>query len=443
MRLSRKKWGFILLFIGTLFLSGCQTLFGPTIPTIIPRATNSNPTRTLAPTSTALPTFAATATPTTMPTLAITPSGPATCQTAPILPVIDTEMDEKIPNATDQDWMLGADSARLTIYEYSDFQCQICIDLGLNLHQLQTLYPDDVRIVYRYLPLSKEHDKADLAQQAAEAAGLQDSFWAMHDLLFSKQDEWITLSVKEFSDWLIDQAVALDLDKNQFSADLISDTVVKRVFNASQETAITTLSVPPAVFFNKSQYQDWVDLSTLINMVEYYKLPDKAFSECPEQVIDPNKQYTATFTTSYGDIIYELYPKQAPVAVNSFVFLARQKWYDNSTFFRVIPGFLAQGGDPSGSGNGRPGYAFSNEVTPELRFNQAGMLAMSNYGEGTNGSQFFITYTEIPEFDGNYTIFGKVIEGMDVLKSLRPRNPSQDQVLLPADLLISVIVEEK
>ncbi len=223
---------------------------------------------------------------------------------------------------------------------------------------------------------------------------------------------------------------------------MTSDEIINTVFQATKASALTTLTAPPVIFFNKTMYQDWVDLSSLVSMIEYYKLPDRAFSECPEMTIDPDKRYTATFTTNYGEVVFELYPQTAPMAVNNFIFLANQKWYDNTTFFRVVPGFLVQGGDPSGSGNGRPGYLFTNEVTPDLRFDQAGMLAMANYGEGTNGSQFFITYTAIPEFDGKYTIFGKVIEGMEVLRSLRPRNPEYDTVLLPADLLISVTITE-
>jgi cyclophilin family peptidyl-prolyl cis-trans isomerase/protein-disulfide isomerase len=431
------------ILIITMILSACQILPGSQVSTSTPRPTNKNPTRTLAPTNTPKPTSAATATPTNLPTLAITPSGPATCKTSPILPVVGDKANALIPDPTADDWSYGPETARVTIIEYSDFQCQICAYLAMNLRQLQVQYPDDVRVVFRYLPLTKENDKADLAAQAAEAAGLQGKYWEMHDLLFSKQDDWTSLSAKEFTAWLETQAKDLKLDKTKFSSDLTSDAVVEKVFKATQTTALTTLTNPPAIFFNKSLYQDWVDLSSLVNMVEYYKLPDKAFDQCPATLIDPQMKYTATFTTRYGDIVFELYPQQAPMAVNNFVFLTRQKWYDASTFFRVVPGYLVQGGDPSGSGNGRPGYAFSNEVTPKLRFDQPGMLAMSNYGDGTNGSQFFITYTDIPEFDGKYTIFGKVIEGMDVLQSLRPRNPEYDQVLLPADELISVTIQEQ
>ncbi|PKO02494.1 MAG: hypothetical protein CVU43_07785 [Chloroflexi bacterium HGW-Chloroflexi-5] len=359
------------------------------------------------------------------------------------MPAVSDEVDKMIPDPAKSDWVLGADTAEIIIYEYTDYQCQICANLALNLRQLQILYPDDVKIVLRYLPLTDEHDKAALAAQAAEAAGLQDKYWEMHDILFSRQDEWISLSVKEFSTWLVDQTAELELDKIQFMADITSDETTQKVFDATRKSAETTLTTPPALFFNKTLYQDWVDLSSLYNMVQYYKLPENAYTDCPETTIDQNKSYTVTFTTEKGDIVFELYPKEAPMAVNNFVFLARQKWYDNTPFYRVVPGYMVQAGDPTGSGNGRPGYQFSVEVTPKLRFNQPGMLAMAVDKNYMNGSQFFITYTSIPEFDGKFTLFGRVIEGMDVLQSLRPRDPYYDQVLLSPDILQTVIIEEQ
>jgi cyclophilin family peptidyl-prolyl cis-trans isomerase len=159
--------------------------------------------------------------------------------------------------------------------------------------------------------------------------------------------------------------------------------------------------------------------------------------------VNPDKGYFATFETEKGNIIFELYPGVAPVAVNSFVFLAQEGWYDDTTFFRVIPGFIVQGGDPSESGLGGPGYIFSNEVDPSLRFDAPGILAMTHTSENMNGSQFFITYTALPELDGQFTIIGRIIDGMNVLNSLRPRNPESDEILLPADRLITVTIEEK
>jgi cyclophilin family peptidyl-prolyl cis-trans isomerase len=183
------------------------------------------------------------------------------------------------------------------------------------------------------------------------------------------------------------------------------------------------------------------NLDTLSNVVELYKLPEGSIAECPPYTVDPTKDYTATLHTEKGDIVIELFADKAPWAVNSFVYLAQSGWYDGSAFYRVTPGYLAQAGDPSNSGLGSPGYAFSNELTPDLHFNKAGMVAMANAGADTNGSQFFITYTAVPSLDGKYTIFGQVIEGMDVLNMLRPRDPYGDAILLPPDPITSITIE--
>jgi cyclophilin family peptidyl-prolyl cis-trans isomerase len=129
--------------------------------------------------------------------------------------------------------------------------------------------------------------------------------------------------------------------------------------------------------------------------------------------------------------------------VNNFIFLARSGWYDLISFHSVQPGFVIQSGDPSGTGYGNPGYYFSTETASGLSFDRAGMVAMSNVGADTNGSQFFITFAPTPNLDGGYTIFGRVVEGMDVLEKLTPRDPSQSMNLPPGDKILQVIIEEQ
>ena len=146
--------------------------------------------------------------------------------------------------------------------------------------------------------------------------------------------------------------------------------------------------------------------------------------------------------TTRGRIVLQLYPQEAPLAVNSFVFLARQGWYDGVPFHRVIADFVAQTGDPSETGFGSPGYAFPDEIS-DLRFDRPGILAMANAGPNSNGSQFFITYRAAPELDGLHTIFGQVLEGMDVLTALTPRDPSQTNELAEADRILKVEIQEK
>src|SRR6187401_43235 len=141
----------------------------------------------------------------------------------------------------------------------------------------------------------------------------------------------------------------------------------------------------------------------------------KKYSAPPATTIDPNKKYTAAFNTSRGEIVCELFAKDAPNTVNNFVFLARDKFYDGTVFHRVIPNFMIQGGDPTGTGRGGPGYTFNDEIHPELVFNRPYLLAMANAGtrpdgSGTNGSQFFITVSATPHLNRKHTIFGEVAD---------------------------------
>jgi cyclophilin family peptidyl-prolyl cis-trans isomerase len=156
-------------------------------------------------------------------------------------------------------------------------------------------------------------------------------------------------------------------------------------------------------------------------------------------VIDASKSYKAIIETEKGNLVLELFAKDVPKTVNSFVFLAREGYFDGSTFHRVIPGFMAQGGDPTGTGMGNPGYKFADEFTS--RKHTAGAISMANSGANTNGSQFFITYAPQPGLDGKHSVFGQLIEGMDVLQKLTPRDPSQNPSFLGTKV-IRVTIQE-
>jgi peptidylprolyl isomerase len=166
-----------------------------------------------------------------------------------------------------------------------------------------------------------------------------------------------------------------------------------------------------------------------------------AWSSAPDMTIDPDTIYLARFTTEAGDIVVELLADKAPLTVNNFIFLARAGYYDNTTFHRVLAGFMAQGGDPTGTGRGGPGYTFRDEIHPDLRFDEAGLLAMANSGAHTNGSQFFITTAPAPHLTGRHTIFGKVIEGMETVLALRLRDPQENPSFLGDALFTVEIVE--
>ncbi len=135
--------------------------------------------------------------------------------------------------------------------------------------------------------------------------------------------------------------------------------------------------------------------------------------------IDNSKSFTATFETTRGTIVCDLFPKDAPVTVNNFVFLARDGFFDGTVFHRVIPDFMVQGGDPTGTGRGGPGYRFQDEVRNNPRKHQVGSLSMANAGPNTNGSQFFITHVITDWLDGKHTVFGQVRDGQEVVNAIR------------------------
>lgn len=168
----------------------------------------------------------------------------------------------------------------------------------------------------------------------------------------------------------------------------------------------------------------------------------RQYDSPPPLVIDQNKRYVATITTKLGDIKIELFADKAPQTVNNFVFLAREGYYDGVTFHRVIKGFMAQGGDPTGTGRGGPGYTFADEFHPALRHDGPGVLSMANAGPGTNGSQFFITHRDTPHLDGRHTVFGRVIEGMDVVLSIPERDPATAREPGLAMDTVTVVEEE-
>jgi len=148
-------------------------------------------------------------------------------------------------------------------------------------------------------------------------------------------------------------------------------------------------------------------------------MASKQYAKAPDMVIDPTKNYTATFKTNAGDIQVQLFAADAPKTVNNFVFLAREGFYDGVVFHRVIGDFMVQGGDPTGTGTGGPGYKFADEFQGNPHKHQKGTLSMANAGPGTNGSQFFITHVATPHLDGKHTVFGQVTKGQEVVDKIK------------------------
>lgn len=169
-------------------------------------------------------------------------------------------------------------------------------------------------------------------------------------------------------------------------------------------------------------------------------MTQQSYDGPPEMRLEEGAEYRAIFHTEKGDIKARFFAEEAPVTVNNFVFLAREGYFDGTTFHRVIKNFMVQGGDPTGTGTGGPGYRIPDEFSPSLRHDRPGLLSMANAGPNTGGSQFFITYAATPHLDDRHALFGEVVEGMDTLNAIRERDPQRDRE--PGDRIESVEIEE-
>lgn len=364
------------------------------------------------------------------------------CEVVSLSPTPGPTDTSMFPPPQEGDWIRGANpDAKLTVIEYTDFQCPYCAMLSLELDKLYQKHPDEVRIVFRHFPIPG-HPLAKQGAIASEAAGLQGKFWEMQERIFASQQTISEMTESQFNDWLAEQAQELDLERDQFLQDMNNQAVIDRVEQAQQRAIEIQIPGTPLVLINGQVYQGPRDATYFEAILQMFQLEDWQFTSCPPTVIDPQKQYTATLETEKGKVVIQLFADKAPLAVNSFVFLAQQGWFNDMTFHSVQPGFVAQTGDPSGSGLGGPGYYYLHEPN-DLKFDKAGVVGMVTSGKEFNGSQFFITYQAVPDLDGSYTIFGEVIDGMDVMEKLTARNPAQQMGLPPGDKILSVSIKEK
>ncbi len=299
-------------------------------------------------------------------------------------------------------------------------------------------------MVYRHFPLRTIHDKAMIAAEASEAAGAQGKFWEMHDWLYDHQAQWIASS--NITATLISAAQSLGLDVERFRRDLEEGRYRAKVEAAYAEAVALGLPGTPFLLVNGQpwpQALNYLEYAHLEAMVKLARLQDRQFKAPPPMSIDPAHRYRAVLKTEKGDVVIELFADRAPLTVNNFVFLARQGWYNDITFHYVITDVVAITGDPSGTGFGGPGYTIPDEITATLTLDAPGMVGMLNAGPNTNGSQFFITMAPLPQLNGRYTLFGRVVEGLEVVRMLRPRNPEAEPGAPPGDRLLEVIVEEQ
>ena len=387
------------------------------------------------------------------PTPTITPQIPTPtrnpnlgCTAVEVLPTAETT--SLLDSINSSDFSTGPTDAAATLLVYCDLQSPQCEIFNRVLDQLMDDHGPDLRVVYRLFPVPVSEvaalDKSELSAQAAIAAGNQQKFWEMRELLHEHYIDWVERSPGEFRTWLLHEAATLGLDAERFARDLESPETSAASRESYQSARALGINSIPTVFVNgRLQERAALSYSGLESTIGLIALGARQHTACPPFELDPARQYVATLHTERGDIVIQLLADRAPLAVNSFVFLARTGWFDGTTFHRVIPGFMAQGGDPSGTGRGGPGYYFENEVHLDLHFDKPGVVGMANSGPDTNGSQFFITYAPQPQLDGAYTIFGQVIDGMTVVESLTPRDPQVSPGAPPGDALISVTVETR
>lgn len=361
--------------------------------------------------------------------------------TAASTPLVESADSWAVPMTTANEQSFGPEGAAVTIIIYNDFQCEACAQWAALLKQLQTDFPDHLRIVHRHFPQVDLNDKANVAVQVVEAAGHQGAFWQMHDIVYQNQVEWFGLTADLFRDWAVERAGELGLNADQFAGAMIGTTYIELGQESFQEARDLGIPFAPFVIIEGRVYDGPADYHSLTTIMNLMILPEIQYQDCPPLVIDLDKTYFATIELEHGTVRIELLPHLAPLAVNNFVFLAREGWYEGITFHRVIPGFIVQAGDPTGTGFGGPGYAFENEDAGIL-FNDAGLVAMANAGRDTNGSQFFITLGPADHLNGGFTVFGLVTEGLDVVEQLTPRNPDENANLPPGDRIIRITIEE-
>jgi cyclophilin family peptidyl-prolyl cis-trans isomerase len=217
----------------------------------------------------------------------------------------------------------------------------------------------------------------------------------------------------------------------------------ERIIRWSGLGVLILLLIAGVWYFSPKQPQNQanLDFGDQAACERFSDIPISAQYSEPPLNIDTAKQYIANVKMANGgEFVIQLYPDKAPKTVNSFIFLSCKGYFEGVTFHRVLEGFMAQGGDPTGTGSGGPGYQFENEES-DLTFDKPGVVAMANAGRDTNGSQFFITFVPTPQLNGGYTIFGQVIEGMDTVNGITRRNPEQNPSF-QGDMIDSVTITE-
>lgn len=333
---------------------------------------------------------------------------------------------------------MGPRDGPVSIIVYSDFDCELCATYASRLEAVLERHSSEIRYTFRPFPLVQVHPRSAQAAAAFLAAPDEETAYLIHDALFARRDEWKELTPTEFESWLLNLAGELGLATDEFERRLSAADTGDRVSSWVQEAQASAIPGVPYVLINQSPYLLGAREENLEATIRLELLQARGLPPPPAQ---PHLEMTqfATVELSQGQLTLQLLPDVAPRAVTSFIYLAENKWYDDSVFYRVIPGQWVESGDPTGTGLGDPGYHFDRELSPEMNYDQPGMVGLVNDGPGTNGSRFFITLEPRPDLAGTATLFARVVSGLELLETLPRREPLED-LFLPPPLRIETVV---
>jgi len=370
-----------------------------------------------------------------VPTEALPPATPSLPATTPTATPESTGDDYPLPT-----WSRGNVQAPVVLTIYGDYQSSPAAEMVNLLDELLAMHPNEVKIEYRHFPLATIHDKSFIAVLAAEAAGRQGAFWAMHTWLYTNQSTWSADTQEAFLERLFTAAEQLGLDRDSFETAMMDGALqadVEQTFNHAINLGILSI---PYLDINGEPFVLPATLSNLEAYTQLALLATRQEDSYPPIDLAGDREWTATLVLDNGsEIVIQLFPDSAPLAVNSFIHLASQGWFDNTGFYDVVPEVQVEGGDPSHTGLGDAGYHFQTEIDPVRTFDEAGMVALIARGTDINSSNFFITLAPRPELNGTRTIFGRVLEGLDQLQAL-PERSSLEDILEPLPLHITSII---
>jgi cyclophilin family peptidyl-prolyl cis-trans isomerase/protein-disulfide isomerase len=394
-------------------LAGCSG--NPQQSTSVAATTSGQQAPSLGPTSTASATI---------------PSPPTGEPTATLAP---------IPTAHPAERLAGSDEAPLELLVYSDFDCDLCAQVYSDLIAVIDRHPDRISYIFRPFPLLGVHANSAQATAAFIAARDLGAGSAMHDWLFEHRLEWMDLEPADFRAWLLKQAPEMGLEADALAAAMADPETLSAIEGAFQAAQASGIPGVPFLFINGQSYLlEWSE-ENLEASVRLALLRQNQIDEPPEMTAPTELPTQAEFQFNLGTLEVQLYPRSAPQALSSFVYLSQQGWYRDTALYQVLPGNLVMGGDPTNTGLGNAGYHFEVEIDPVRTFDQAGILALDNGGPASNSSRYLITLAPRPDLEGSYTVIGRVIDGMSWLQQLAARDPLPD-LLQPAEAILERIV---